>query len=163
MLKKKKKVIKCVSPILVNQSHFPESHLAVARILFYRLSHTQWTWIFYLFHTHEKNECKYLFHFYSRWRVFLFTIKILTFLLLVHASSSDAGSRRETFHSWQRSWGRGLGIRKGGIEPRECPRIFSSIYPPKKPESAYFIALCSHIWLYWGLSPTTISLSLSKS
>ena len=35
--------------------------------------------------------------------------------------------------------------------------------PPKKPESAYFIALCSHLWLYWGLSPTTISLSLTKS
>ena len=35
--------------------------------------------------------------------------------------------------------------------------------PPKKPESAYFIALCSHLWLYWGLSPTTISLSMSKS
>ena len=34
---------------------------------------------------------------------------------------------------------------------------------PKKPESAYFIALCSHLWLYWGLSPTTISLSRSKS
>ena len=73
-----------------------------------------------------------------------------------------AGSRPETFHSWQRSWGRGLSIRKGGIEPRECPRIFSSIYP-QKPESAYFIALCSHLWLYWGLSPITISLSLSKS
>ena len=74
----------------------------------------------------------------------------------------DAGSRRETFHSWQRSWGRRLGIHKGGIEPRESSRIFLSIYPPK-PESAYFIALCSHLWLYWGLSPTTISLSLSKS
>ena len=35
--------------------------------------------------------------------------------------------------------------------------------PPKKLESAYFIALCSHLWLYWGLSPTTISLSMSKS
>ena len=33
--------------------------------------------------------------------------------------SMDAGSRQETFHSWQRSWGRRLGIRKGGIEPRE--------------------------------------------
>ena len=75
-----------------------------------------------------------------------------------------AGSRRETFHSWQRSWGRRLGICKGGIKPRESPRIFSSIYP-QKPESAYFIALCSHLWLYWGLSPTTttILLSLSKS
>ena len=73
-----------------------------------------------------------------------------------------AGNRLKTFHSWQRSWGRRLGIRKGGIEPRKFPRIFSSIYPPK-PESAYFIALCSHLFLYWRLSPTTISLSLSKS
>ena len=73
-----------------------------------------------------------------------------------------AGSRRETFHSWQRWWRRRLGICKGGIEPRECPRIFLSIYPPQKPDSAYFIALCSHLWLYLGLSPTTISLSLSK-
>ena len=69
----------------------------------------------------------------------------------------------EAFHSWQRSWGRRLGICKGGIEPQESPWIFSSIYPPKKPESAYFIALCSHLWLYWGLSPTTILLFLSKS
>ena len=68
----------------------------------------------------------------------------------------------EAFCSWQRSWGRRLGIRKGGIEPQESPRIFSSIFP-QKPESAYFVALCSHLWLYWGLSPTTISLSLSKS
>ena len=31
---------------------------------------------------------------------------------------------------------------------------------PPKPESAYFTALCSHLhlWLYGGLSPTTISL-----
>ena len=73
----------------------------------------------------------------------------------------SAGNWRETFHSWQRSWGRRLGIHKGGIKPQESPRIFSSIYPPK-PESAYFIALCSHLWLYWGLSRTTISLSLSR-
>ena len=79
-----------------------------------------------------------------------------------HSTGWVAGSRRETFHSWQRSWGRRLGIHKGGIEPRESSRIFLSIYPPK-PESAYFIALCSPLWLYWGLSPTTISLSLSKS
>ena len=37
----------------------------------------------------------------------------------------------EAFHSWQRSWGRRLSIRKGGIEPQESPWIFSSIYPPK--------------------------------
>ena len=43
------------------------------------------------------------------------------------------------------------------------PPGYSRASTPKKPESAYFIALCSHLWLYWGLSPTTISLSLSKS
>ena len=42
---------------------------------------------------------------------------------------------------WQRSWGRRLGIRKGGIEPQESPWKFSSIYSPK-PESAYFL-LCA--------------------
>ena len=70
-----------------------------------------------------------------------------------------AGSRYEELQPWQRSWGRRLGIHKGEIEPQESPWIFSSIYPPK-PEFAYFTALCSHLWLYWGLSPTTISLSL---
>ena len=40
---------------------------------------------------------------------------------------------------------------------------YSRASTPQKPESAYFIALCSRLWLYWGLSPTTISLSLSKS
>ena len=43
----------------------------------------------------------------------------------------NAGSQWETFHSWQRSWGRRLGIHKGRIEPRESPRKFSSIYPQK--------------------------------
>ena len=71
----------------------------------------------------------------------------------------DAGSQWEALHSWQRSWGRRLGICKGGIEPQESPWI----YPPKKTESAYFTALCSYLWLYWGLSPTTILLSLTKS
>ena len=69
----------------------------------------------------------------------------------------------EAFHSGQRSWGRRLGIRKCGIEPQESTRLFSSICPPKKPDSPYCIALCSHLWFHWRLSPTTISLSLSKS
>ena len=46
---------------------------------------------------------------------------------------------------------------------RRSPPGYSRASTPKKPESAYFIALCSHLWLYWGLSPTTISLSLTKS
>ena len=66
------------------------------------------------------------------------------------------GSRREDLHPWQRSWGRRLDIRKGGIEPQESPWKLSSIYPPK-PEPSYFTTLCSHLhlWLYGGLSPTT--------
>ena len=40
-----------------------------------------------------------------------------------------AGSQREELHPWQRSWGRRLGIHKGGIEPQESPWKFSSIYP----------------------------------
>ena len=47
--------------------------------------------------------------------------------------------------------------RASGVPPDSLEHL-----PPKKPESAYFIALCSHLWLYWGLSPTTISLSLSE-
>jgi len=41
----------------------------------------------------------------------------------------------------QRSWGRRLDIRKGGINPQESPWKFSSNLPPK-PESAYFL-LCA--------------------
>ena len=109
----------------------------------------------------------FLFNFSHPLSLVIFTILIATFLIFFwlwkwSICIMNTGSRRETFHSWQRSWGRRLGIRKGGIEPSECPWIFSSIYP-QKPESAYFIVLCSHLWLYWGLSPTTISLSLSKS
>ena len=64
----------------------------------------------------------------------------------------SAGSRCEELHPWQRSWGRRLGTHKGRVGPQECSWIFSSIYPPK-PESAYFTALCSHLWLYGGCSP----------
>ena len=40
-----------------------------------------------------------------------------------------ARSRCEELRPWQRSWGRRLGIRKGGIEPQESPWKFLSIYP----------------------------------
>ena len=38
------------------------------------------------------------------------------------------------------------------IESQESAWIVLSIYPPK-PQSAYFIALCSHLWLYGGCPP----------
>ena len=52
--------------------------------------------------------------------------------LKVCFGSLNAGSE---LRPWQRSWGRRLGIRKGGIEPQESPWKFSSI-------SAYFL-LCA--------------------
>ena len=39
------------------------------------------------------------------------------------------GGRREALRPWQRSWGRRLDIRKGGIKPQESPWKSSSIYP----------------------------------
>ena len=39
------------------------------------------------------------------------------------------GCQEQKLRPWQRSWGRRLGIRKGGIEPQESPWKFLSIYP----------------------------------
>ena len=65
------------------------------------------------------------------------------------------GGQREALRLWQRSWGRRLDIRKGGIEPQECPWKSSSIYPHNQ-SLPNFTTLCSHLhlWLYGGLSPT---------
>ena len=46
-----------------------------------------------------------------------------------HNEKPIAGSQREELRPWQKSWGRRLDIRKGGIEPQEFPWKFSSIYP----------------------------------
>ena len=59
--------------------------------------------------------------------------------------------RKEALHTQMR-------VQASGVHPDILQHL-----PPKKPESAYFIALCSHLWIYWGVSPTTILISLSKS
>ena len=48
----------------------------------------------------------------------------------------------------------GFSICKGGVEPQETP--VPEHLPPKS-KSACFTALCCHLhlWLYWGLSPTS--------
>ena len=58
---------------------------------------------------------------------------------------------------WQRSWGRRLRIRKGGIKPQEPPWKFLSIYP--KTRVCLLSALCSHLhlWLYGGCPPLPLS------
>ena len=100
----------------------------------------------------------------------------------IERTTSGARSRWEALHSWQRSWGRRLGIRKGGIKPRESPWIFSSIYPLKKKQKNTRVCLLycfvlspltlpgavphHHLALSdkeLKLSPTTILLSLTKS
>ena len=61
----------------------------------------------------------------------LFTLKLYIYVCVLcgcftfQKQYTFAGSRREALHSWQRSWGRRLGIRKGGIEPQESRWIFS--------------------------------------
>ena len=52
-----------------------------------------------------------------------------------------AGSHREELRPWQRSWGRRLGIRKGGIKPQESPWKFSSTYPQN--QSLPTLLLCA--------------------
>ena len=66
----------------------------------------------------------------------------------------------EAFRSWQRSWGRRLGIRKGGIKPQESARIFSSIFPQKK-QSLPTLLLCALTSDFTGGCPLPPSRSLS--
>ena len=70
--------------------------------------------------------------------------------------SFPAGSQREDFHPWQRSWGRRLHICKGGIKPQESTWKFSSIYPHN--QSLPTLLLCPLTYtsdFMGGLSPTT--------
>ena len=61
----------------------------------------------------------------------------------------------EELRPWQRSWGRRLGIRKGGIELQESPWKFSSIYPQNQSLPTFCLCFHLNLWLYGGLSPTT--------
>ena len=72
-----------------------------------------------------------------------------------------ARSRREIFHLWQRSWGRRLGIHKGGIEPQESPWIFLSIYSPKN-QSLPTLLLCALTSDFTGGCPPPPSCSLCQ-
>ena len=53
----------------------------------------------------------------------------------------SARSQSEELHLWQRSWGRRLGIHKGGIKPQESPWKFSNIYPQN--QSLPTLLLCA--------------------
>ena len=68
---------------------------------------------------------------------------------------SSVGGQSEVLRPWQRSWGRRLDIRKGGIEPQESPWKSSSIYPHNQSLPTLLLCAHLHLWLYGGLSPTT--------
>ena len=63
------------------------------------------------------------------------------------ARCGSAGSQREELRPWQRSWGRRLGIRKGGIKPQETPCFRAST-----PKSRVYLLYC------FMLSPTPLTL-----
>ena len=58
----------------------------------------------------------------------------------------------------QRSWGRRLGIRKGGIEPQESPWKFSSIYPQNQSLPTFCFVLSPTPLTLRGAVPHYLSL-----
>ena len=61
--------------------------------------------------------------------------------------------REQELHPWQRSWGRRLGICKGGIEPQESPWKFSSIYPQNQSLPTFCFVLSPTPLTLWGGCP----------
>ena len=90
-------------------------------------------------------------HIWLLWKVFADLEKVFS-LKWKCPPWEAAGSQREELRPWQRSWGRRLRHTQRWDRASGNP-LFLSIYPPK-PESV----LSSHLWLYRGLSPITISL-----
>ena len=76
--------------------------------------------------------------------------------------SFTLGSQHAALHPWQRSWGRRLDIRKGGIEPRECPQIFSSIYPQKTRVCLLYCFVLSPLTLLGAVPHHHLSLSVKE-
>ena len=74
---------------------------------------------------------------------------------IAHWNSNTAGSQCEEFCPWQRSWGRRLGIRKGGMEPQGSPWKFLSIYTQNQSLPTFCFVLSPTPLTLWGVSPTT--------
>ena len=92
-------------------------------------------------------------HIWLLWKVFADLEKVFS-LKWRCPPWEAAGSQREELRPWQRSWGRRL------RHMQRWDRASGNPVPkhlPPKPESAYFTALCSHLylWLYGRLSPTS--------
>ena len=59
---------------------------------------------------------------------------------------------------WQRSWGRRLGIHKGGIKPQESPWKYSSIYPQNQSLPTFCFVLSPTPLTLRGAVPHYLSL-----
>ena len=71
----------------------------------------------------------------------------------LHLRSDYVGGQSEVLRPWQRSWGRRLDIRKGGIEPQESPWKSSSVYP--RNQSLPTLLLCALTYsliIFFGLT-----------
>ena len=75
--------------------------------------------------------------------------------LKVCFGSLNAGSE---LRPWQRSWGRRLGICKGGFEPQESPWKFSSIYPQNQSLPTFCFVLSPTPLTLRGAVPHYLSL-----
>ena len=72
------------------------------------------------------------------------------------------GAGGEELHSWQRSWGRRIGIHKGRIEPQEFPWKFSSIYPQNQSLPTFCFVLSPTPLTLQGAVPHYLSLKKKK-
>ena len=85
------------------------------------------------------------------WVKVMFTT--ISWITLCSVHGTDAGSQREELRPWQRSWGRRLDIRKGGIEPQESPWKFSSIYPQNQSLPALLLCALTYTSDFTGGCP----------
>ena len=66
--------------------------------------------------------------------------------------------REQELCPWQKSWGRRLGICKGGIKPQKSPWKFSSIYPQNQTLSTFYFVLSPTPLILRGTVPHYLSL-----
>ena len=80
-----------------------------------------------------------------------------TFLYFAHEyTCKSVGGQREELRPWQRSWGRRISIRKGGIEPQETPCSRAST-PQTRVCLLYCFMLSPTPLTLWGAVPHLLS------
>ena len=117
-----------------------------------RVSHIG-KWILYHWATREALHCHFSIHWSpvdSQHRICRNCLRIY---ILCASNSKTVGGRCEALYPWQRSWGRRLDIRKGGIEPQESPWKSSSIYPHNQSLPALLLCALPYTSVFTGGCP----------